>query len=66
MARKVKHAAALLASQRRRVEHTCPVCSTMFEATTRAVYCKTTCKLKAQRERRAARAGASAGGGDVR
>jgi hypothetical protein len=59
MARKIANAASLLASQRKRVEHTCPVCGTVFTGTTRAVYCSSPCKLKAWRA--ASRAPASGG-----
>jgi predicted nucleic acid-binding Zn ribbon protein len=52
MAKKLRSAAALLASQRKRGPRACTVCGKEFIATSRARYCSTSCKLKAYRERR--------------
>ncbi len=40
-----------LAARRKREQRTCAVCGAHFEGTTRAVYCSTICKLRAQRQR---------------
>jgi endogenous inhibitor of DNA gyrase (YacG/DUF329 family) len=46
-------AARRLASLRRRQEATCPICGRSFVRITKALYCSTSCKQKAQYRRRA-------------
>jgi endogenous inhibitor of DNA gyrase (YacG/DUF329 family) len=43
-----------LQALRRRVEVTCSICGTAFEATPRRMYCSPACKQKAVRERQRA------------
>jgi predicted nucleic acid-binding Zn ribbon protein len=43
---------AALAALRKRARRACSVCGKKFEATTRARYCSTSCKLKAYRARK--------------
>jgi len=48
------NAASQLASMRRIVSHTCPVCETEFEGLKRAVYCSEACKQRAKYQRKKA------------
>ena len=45
-------AARLMVAARKRQQGTCPICGATFERLPKAIYCSTSCKLKAQYRRR--------------